>query len=507
MNDNKENNSSDKKIEELSQFQSHEANDFEFLQERIKERPINKKKLIQRTLITASMALLFGLVACLSFLFLEPILNNWLYPEEEPKIVTFPQEVDEMLPEDMLTEGNTTQVSTEETSGQVNSDKLKEDGQQQVQASETNQTDINLDNGEASENEESNTDEINTEETQMATEAEVISNYRVQHDELYNICQEVEKSMVRVTVLHSDVDWFNNTYHSEGTVTGVIIANNNKELLILAKKPMLDDLENIRVCFYNGVEADAYVKQLDANTELVVLAVDLKYLAAATLESITEVTIGSSIQSGLSGTPVIALGNLMGYNDDNICYGMIVSKENHITLADSQYNMINTDIYASSNPSGILVNLAGEVVGIIDNTYNNDETKNLISAIGISELKEMISTISNGKQLPYVGIYAQDVSNQAKNEYGIPQGAYIFDIDMDSPAMLKGIQKGDIIVKVGSQEIESAADYMNVVRKSYIDRNLDITVLRASGDEYEQMKFSIQPTVHPEVSSIMESNK
>ena len=57
------------------------ASDYEFLQERIKERPINKKKLLQRTIITAASALLFGAVACLAFLLLEPMLSNWLYPD------------------------------------------------------------------------------------------------------------------------------------------------------------------------------------------------------------------------------------------------------------------------------------------------------------------------------------------------------------------------------------------------------------------------------------------
>ena len=101
--------------------ESERASDFEFLQEKIKERPIDKKKLLQRTVITASLALLFGLVACLTFLLLEPVLNNWLYPEEEPQTVTFPQEKDEMLPEDMLTEGETgTQTESEtETAEQV----------------------------------------------------------------------------------------------------------------------------------------------------------------------------------------------------------------------------------------------------------------------------------------------------------------------------------------------------------------------------------------------------
>lgn len=84
MDDNRKENSEAQGRKESSEA----ASDFEFLQEKIKERPINKRKLLKRTLITASMAVLFGLLACLSFLLLEPVLNNWLYPEEEPEIVT-----------------------------------------------------------------------------------------------------------------------------------------------------------------------------------------------------------------------------------------------------------------------------------------------------------------------------------------------------------------------------------------------------------------------------------
>ena len=76
----------------------------DFMIEKIKERPINKKKLLRRTLTTASMAVIFGLIACLTFLLLEPIISNWLHPEEPPKEVEFPEETEEILPEDMLVE-------------------------------------------------------------------------------------------------------------------------------------------------------------------------------------------------------------------------------------------------------------------------------------------------------------------------------------------------------------------------------------------------------------------
>lgn len=503
------------------------TSDFEFLQERIKERPINKKKLLKRTIITASMAVLFGLLACLSFLLLEPVLNNWLYPEEEPEMVTFPQEQNEMLPEDMLTEGTTasqeeteeneteeshspshgtgegTEVSDTEPESTVDESALDSGssgvktagGEDDVENS--NQTSVIGENPGEDASDEGTPDtegmsagslEENPEET---APFELLKPYQTQYEELYKIYRGVESSMVTVTAVHSDVDWFNNTYQSEGTTAGVIIANNNRELLILSRKSSLDGAEMIRISFCDGTDAEAVIKQYDQNTDLAVLAVDLKYIEGNTLASVTVAALGSSITSGITGSPIIAVGNLFGYKD-TVCYGMVTSKGNVVTMADSEYKLMTTDIYAGTNPSGILVNMRGEVIGIIDNRHNHEDTRNLLSAVGITELKGLISKLSNGEQIPYLGIYAQDISAQARTEMGLPQGAYIVDIDMDSPAMRKGIQKGDIVVRVGSQDIKSASDYMNVLRNAQTESSINIVVQRASVDAYEEMHFVVQ---------------
>ncbi len=484
---------------------SEAASDFEFLQEKIKERPINKKKLLRRTLITASMAVLFGLLACLSFLLLEPVLNNWLYPEEEPEIVTFPQEQNEMLPEDMLTEGTT--ASTEEiekdaTEVTVSEPQTKDAASEDIAIGYPSHQE-NAEADGAIGREEHSKDSVLGDEgayvggayegdlEQETVPIEPLRPYQAQYAELYKIYSKVESSMVTVTAVHSEVDWFNNTYQSEGTTAGVIIANNNRELLILSKKSSLNDAELIRVSFCDGSDAEAVIKQYDQNTDLAVLAVDLKNITSETLASVTVVTLGSSVSSGITGTPIIAIGNLFGYKD-TVCYGMITSRGNVITMADSEYKLMTTDIYAGTNPSGILVNMNGEVIGIIDNSHNNDDTRNLLSAVEITELKGLITKLSNGEHIPYLGIYAQDISAQIRTEMGLPQGAFIVDIDMDSPAMLKGIQKGDILVQVGSQEIKSAADYMNVLRNTKADSSINIVVRRESVNAYEEMHFVLQ---------------
>lgn len=505
---------------EENRNEAMETSDFEFLQEKIKERPINKKKLLKRSIMTASLAVLFGVLACLSFLLLEPVLNNWLYPEEEPEMVTFPQEKNEKLPEDMLTEGTTGQEesSGEEGAEDGESDTMSSDGSREDD-SETDSDETNPKKNEAdetgpdkSESEKNDSEKNDSEETgadenntdglpSMAGGGEEVTEplkpYQTQYEELYGIYNEVAPSMVTVTAVHSDVDWFNNPYQSEGSTAGVIIANNNRELLILSRKSPLDGAGTIRISFCNGTDADASIKHFDQNTNLAVLAVDLKYIGASTLGQVSVAVLGSSSFStstgaGITAAPVMAVGNLFGYKD-TVCYGMVTSSGNPIPMVDSEYKLITTDIYAGTNPSGILVNMDREVIGIVDNSHNHDDTKNLLSAIGITELKGMITKLSNGEPIPYLGIYAQDIDTQVRNDLGLPQGAYISDIDMDSPAMLNGVQKGDILVRVGTQEIRSAADYMNVLRNVSTERSINIVVQRASNNAYEEMQFTIQP--------------
>ena len=461
-------------LENQNEREIGQTQEFDFLQEKIKERPINKKKLLQRTVITASLALLFGLVACVTFLILEPVLNNWVYPEEEAEIVTFPQEENEMLPEDMLTEDDVAaqipQSGTQQTEdSRYENEPVKEDSPDYVDMEK---------------------ESIPTEHVIPEVEQQT-EKYQALYEEMYNIYRDVSDSIVTITAVKSDVNWFNNTYQQEDTEAGVIIANNNRELLILARRTNLKDVETIMVTFCDGESLQGSIKKYDVNTNLAVVAVELKEIPKSTMNRIQVATLGSSSIITQITTPVIAIGNIYGYND-SVGYGIITSVGNVITLADNQYKLLTTDIYASQNPSGILVNFKGQVVGIITNTYNHSDTKNLLSAVGITELKGMIEKLSNGYDVPYLGIYAQDVSTTARLELGVPVGAYIYDIDLDSPAMEKGIQKGDVITAVGKNEIRSAAGYMNALRSFEAGEEVEVVVMRASQDEYEQMTFIIE---------------
>lgn len=418
--------------------------DFDFMKEKIKERPVNKKKLLRRTIITASMAVVFGLVACLTFLVLEPLFSNWLYPEEEPQQVTFPAEEDEMLPEDML-------VSETET--------------------ET-ETALN---------------EIIVPPAEAEFEAE---DYQTLYDNLYKLAQENSKAIVTVTGVTSDRDWFNIPYENRGRASGVIVADTGKEYLILVDKSQIETVETIRVTFRDGAQADAELKNADPVTGMAIVGVKKETLGEEAKSQLMVATLGSSNNPNVLGSPVLILGSPYG-TGNSIAYGMITSMGNVLHLPDAIYKLIKTDIYGSTKASGAVFNMRGQVIGIVNESFNEEGMENQLNAIGISELKNTIERLSNGQEQAYIGIYGTDVTLEAQQEQNVPMGAYVTEIELDSPAMQAGIQSGDIITKLGGQTITSYSDYIGQLSYVTAGNTVVVTVMRQGQNEYRELDIEV----------------
>ncbi len=417
--------------------------DSDFMRERIKERPVNKKKLLRRTVITASMAVIFGLIACFTFLVLEPVFSNWLYPEEDAQIVELPSDVaDEIMPEDMLTDNDIIP------------------------------------------------DEEDLEEILSGVELD-LDDYKGIYESLAELAAETEKSLVTVTSVTSDIDWFNNTYQNKGTATGVIIADNGKELLILTEASVLKSAEKISVTFVDGMHSEAEVKQSDNNTGLAIAAIPLGKIPEATRKNIAYANLGNSLIGNLEGAPVIAVGRPLG-SSDSVCYGMITSAGTQISLVDANYRLLTTDIYGSAQCTGVLINLQGQIIGILDSSYNHSDMKNLVSAIGISELKSVIVKLSNGAPIAYLGVHGTDVTEEISAQLGMPKGAYVTEIEMDSPAMNYGIQSGDVITNYGLMPITCFSDLTKMVLDTEPGTTVTITVQRQRAGEYQPMEISVE---------------
>lgn len=436
----------------MSQENEKASESFQFMQEKIKERPINKKKLLRRTIITVAMALIFGLVACFTFFWMEPYISNWLYPEEEPEIVRFPEEEVETLPEDIFQTEEEVQQST------------------QVEVTPTPSGDSTI--------------------TVFETIELTVDDYANLYDELGAIAQEAQRFMVNVTSVSSDVNWFSDIYENKTQTAGVIVADNGLELLILTSEQAIGGQRNIMVTFHDGTVIEAKKKQTDSNTGLCILGVDLDYIPQETMEDLTIATLGSSSVSTLLAEPVIAIGTPAG-TSGSMAYGMITSNSTIIQMQDVNYRLITTDIYGHADATGVLINLKGQVLGIIDNDYNGRGLENQISAVGITELKRTIEALSNEKDRAYLGIYGTDITVALSESLDMPRGAYVESFEMGSPAMICGIQANDIITGVDDIVVNSMADLTSALGRYEPQDTVTITLRRAVPHGYREMTVEV----------------
>lgn len=427
----------------MEDINNQQKEEYEIIRERIKTRPINQKKLFRRTLITAAMAVIFGVLACITFLVLEPIFSNLLTPQDEPaaKDIEIPLDKEETLPKDMLLEDEV------ETVAPI----------------------------------------IIREEAETIPALDSYSNL---YGELYNLSREVRKSVVTVTGVNQNVDWFDNEYERKGVTSGLIVANNGVELLILTDYAVIDDSENIKVTFFNDITVEGTIKETDKNTGLAVVAIANENLPSVLLDEALIANLGNSRTNRLLAAPVIAVGHPLG-KVDSVEYGMITSKSNTMNRIDNNYEILTTDMYGDEDSNGVIFNLSGEVVGIIYQRGPAAAGRSTISLLGISDIKKTIERMSNGKVRAYLGVTGTDVTMEAINK-GVPAGAYVTGIEMDSPAMMAGIQSGDVIVKVDGYDITTFAVLTEAIVAHAPEEEAEITIRRMNGEEYTDVTIKVQ---------------
>lgn len=415
---------------------------FEFITEKVKERPINKKKLMRRTMLTVSMAVIFGLIACLTFSLLEPIISNWLHPQDQIEKIEIPVVSEEILPQDMMVHDETTLEPSQEVIETIK-DEL----------------------------------ELGTEE------------YQKLYRNIHSLVRKIQGAEVTVTGVTREVDLFNAVYENRDKRLGYIFAQNSTEIMILVESKNVLDTENLEVTFVDGSKVQGQIRGKDKNTGLAVLVVEKQNMSKSTLEVIGFLELGNSGLSTLLASPVIAMGNPLG--NHSVVYGMITSVDRVINMTDCNYKLLTTDIYGSKNAGGILIDLNGKVVGIINQNFNEEETANLISAIGISEIKAALQRMSNGLENNYVGILGTDVPAKIVTSKDIPAGVYVKEIVMDSPAMRGGIQSGDIIVGINEEKITSFADYLKILSECTPEETKELILMRQSQDVYKTVKAEV----------------
>lgn len=443
----------------MAEFEQNEKNSF--MIEQIKERPINKKRLLRRTVITASMAVIFGLIACFTFLVLEPVLSNMLYPPEESvPVLIFPEDEleEEMQPEEML------------------SNKLQEEGEQQL---------VN--------------EEVKALEQETEQIKEMISNttlnldsYKQLYDALNTYASGLSRFMTRITVVSSDTDWISDaTNESEHETSGVIIAETNRDIYILTDYRSIKNADRLIVSFYNEYSLEGKVHNVHEESNLALISVNTNSIIRGALgEEPIVATFGTSKIRNLVGTPIVVLGCPIGdYGSMGI--GMITSDGGSFISTDANYQILTTDVPGTVGSTGVVFNLYGQVIGIVNRTSMDVQEGNEITAYGITELKYLINAMSQKETVPYMGIEGINVTNKAIVEHDVPGGAYITEIAMESPAMLAGLQVGDVITVLGDYVISNYTDYSIALLRQNSGETVKVKAMRLVQDEYTEMEFEI----------------
>ena len=407
-----------------------------FVREQIKDKPKNYKRMWVRLGESAACGGVFALAVCLVLLFMIPVLRQ----EEGSVPDTGAQDLQ--------------QASVEET----------EQGSEEKEETQT------------------------PEERQPMT----LDDYQQIQTELYAIGNTANKSIVTITGVVSDTDWFNNSYEREGQGCGTIIGESGGKLWILTEKKTIKDAAKIKVTFVNDAVAEAKLVRYDGNTGLAALTVDLEDLEDSTRNAIT-VMKTAGLNTIHKGSIVIALGSPLGTNY-SILTGTITATNNEISTPDNNYSVYTTDIVASENGSGVLINTDGELVGVVMQSYSA-ASANTLTAVEISELMPVIDLLFADKEVPYFGVHISTVTQHIAQKYDIPKGIYIKKVEIDSPAMDAGLQSGDVIRSVAGQEVASAEQFREVLLQLTPKETYSVTVMREGTKVYKKITCKLKAGV------------
>ena len=314
---------------------------------------------------------------------------------------------------------------------------------------------------------------------EVAAQEPDLNDYEQFYTEMAEIADETKRSIVTVTGVTSELDLFNDVSESHSSTAGVIISKTEGTLLILTEKNTISDADSIKVTFEDGSIADGWLQASDEISDLAVVKVFSRELGETTAAYVEAADSGET----KIGDPIIALS--AGY----VSFGMVTAQP-YLYLCDGSYQRINTDIIGKNENGGILMNLDGQVVGILGPDTKNADSSTL-NGVGISEIGGLVNALASRTSLPYFGILGKDVTDALSKELNMPKGVIVMQVEEGSPAMENGIQATDVITSLDGSEVESMQDYMAILRDRKPGDTISVSLWRKGKSEYKETKVNI----------------
>ncbi len=443
----------------------NDKKDFEFIKEQVIEKKRKKfKKRVLPFLLTICLAIIFGIVAAVTFVLTEPKLYEFLHNSKETKLPTaFPTEI----PEETMVK---------------NESEKSEDGK-----NEDNQTKIPDEPVIVSSNDKQEPDTVIIERPPIDADIDDYSNI---YEEIRKLSYEVERSVVTVVSINDETDvWFGTNVELVDETSGLIFYNDSISLLILVSYDRIKDADAIKIQLSDNFAVDAVVQDYDKELNLAMLAVPVENIPATYMNSLQVAKLGESYTLAV-GSPIIALGSPNGHTG-SLVSGIISSKNSYAYITDNKLDLFNTDMIDHPNSDGIIVNMKGEVIGVITRTLKGEQNEGLSTAIGISKLKLVLGNMANRVARNYFGVKTLDMPEAALKEYKIDNGVYINEVIEDSPAFEAGIQNGDIILQIDENAIINTNSFFNFISTYAPEDDIQVKILRTTGSTQRELDIKV----------------
>ena len=282
------------------------------------------------------------------------------------------------------------------------------------------------------------------------------------YEALSRVAENKDSTIVKINAITTDTDWFNNTLQNESSYSGIIIAKSGDSFVVLT--PNISIEGGIIVEFFDGSVKEATVLGTDQLTNLMILSVDISSMDEK-VKSIEPIVLGNSYQLK-KGAFILAR---------SMDIGNITAIEKNASFFDGYGRVIYCDKHLDSIGT-FLIDTSGDLVAVVSNP---DDSSSISMAYGISDLKMLIENMTNGVGSSYLGVRALD----------IPNGVYVSEVRADSPAYNIGIQSGDIISKIGDEEVNSITGFKNIMEKLKPNQVINIKVNRSGKDGFTELDF------------------
>lgn len=338
----------------------------------------------------------------------------------------------------------------------------------------------------------------------------------------------VAMTTVSVQEIPSFFGYSSRQYKSASTGSGIIVGDNDDELLIATNNHVVDGATTLSVCFIGDDVANAEtetvnagdngdlnvedavsakIKGTDADNDLAVVAVKKSDIPEDTLNQIKIAQIGSSDDLAV-GQQVVAIGNALGYGQ-SVTSGWISALNRTISTDDgtNSTGLIQTDAAINpGNSGGALLNMKGELIGINSAKYADSAVEGMGYAIPISKAKPILEELMNretrekvdSSKKGYLGVSLASLTTEAIEMYNMPTGAFVRNVENDSPAQEAGICKGDIIVKFDGQKVSDGDDLLDKLQYYKSGEKIEAVIARATNGEYEENTIELTLGTRPD---------